>query len=69
MTAACIEIPAPLLEPLAVGGRLIAPAIGAIGQDLTVFEKSATDVSQKFICTVLYVNLRGQYGVRGRQES
>ena len=42
--------------------------IGAIGQDLTVFEKSTTDVSQKFICTVLY-DLRGQYGVRGCQES
>ena len=42
---------------------------GAIGQDLTVFEKSATGVSQKVICTVLYVNLRGQYGVPGEQES
>lgn len=69
MTAACTEIPPPLLEQLAVGGRLIAPMIGAIGQDLTVFEKSATGVSQKFICTVLYVNLRGRYGVPGEQES
>jgi protein-L-isoaspartate(D-aspartate) O-methyltransferase len=63
MTAACTEIPPPLLEQLAVGGRLIAPVIGAIGQDLTVFEKSATGVSQKFVCTVLYVTLRGQYGI------
>jgi protein-L-isoaspartate(D-aspartate) O-methyltransferase len=63
MTADCTEIPPPLLEQLAVGGRLIAPVIGAIGQDLTVFEKSATGVSQKFVCTVLYVTLRGQYGI------
>jgi protein-L-isoaspartate(D-aspartate) O-methyltransferase len=69
MTAACTEIPPPLLEQLAVGGRLIAPVIGAIGQDLTVFEKSATGISRKFICSVLYVNLRGQYGVSGEQES
>lgn len=69
MTAACTEIPLPLLEQLAVGGRLIAPVTGSIGQDLTVFQKSATGISQKFICSVLYVNLRGQYGVPGDQES
>ena len=67
MTAACTEIPPPLLQQLAVGGRLIAPVIGAIGQELTVFEMSATGVSEKFICTVLFVNLRGQYGVAGEQ--
>ncbi|QWG13153.1 protein-L-isoaspartate O-methyltransferase [Bradyrhizobium sediminis] len=69
LTAACMEIPAPLLEQLAVGGRLIAPVTGANGQDLTVFEKSTTGVSQKIICTVLYVNLRGQYGIPGEQDS
>jgi protein-L-isoaspartate(D-aspartate) O-methyltransferase len=69
MTAACKEIPAPLLEQLAVGGRLIAPVISASGQDLTVFHKSATGISQEFICTVLYVNLRGQYGAPEERES
>jgi protein-L-isoaspartate(D-aspartate) O-methyltransferase len=69
MTAACTEIPSPLLEQLAVGGSLIAPVVGASGQDLTVFQKSATGISQKSICTVLYVNLRGQYGVPGEQGS
>jgi protein-L-isoaspartate(D-aspartate) O-methyltransferase len=69
MTAACTEIPSPLLEQLAIGGRLIAPVVGASGQDLTVFQKSATGISQKSICTVLYVNLRGQYGVPGEQGS
>jgi protein-L-isoaspartate(D-aspartate) O-methyltransferase len=70
MTAACTEVPLPLLEQLAIGGKLIAPVAGAIGQDLTVFEKRATGVSQKSICTVLYVNLRGRYGVpEAEQES
>ena len=69
ITAACTEIPAPLLEQLAIGGRLIAPVTGARGQDLTVFEKSATGISKKVICAVLYVNLRGQHGVPGEQES
>lgn len=67
ITAACTEIPAPLLEQLAIGGRLIAPIIGAGGQDLTVFEKSATGVRRELVCQVLYVSLRGQYGVPGEQ--
>ncbi len=29
VTAACTQIPAPLLEQLAIGGGLIAPVIGA----------------------------------------
>ncbi len=69
MTAACTEIPPPLLEQLVVGGRLIAPVIAAFGQDLTLVEKSAAGVSQKVICSVLYVSLRGQHGVPGEQES
>jgi protein-L-isoaspartate(D-aspartate) O-methyltransferase len=67
ITAACSEIPVPLLEQLAIGGKLIAPVIGASGQDLTVFEKSATGFRRELICQVLYVNLRGQYGVPGEQ--
>jgi protein-L-isoaspartate(D-aspartate) O-methyltransferase len=69
MTAACTEVPLPLLEQLVVGGKLIAPVAGAIGQDLTVFEKCATGVSRKSICTVLYVNLRGRYGIPEEQAS
>ena len=65
VTAACTQIPAPLLEQLAIGGGLIAPVIAADGQDLFVFEKSATGVCKELVCNVLYVNLRGQYGVPG----
>ncbi len=69
ITAACTEIPKPLLTQLAIGGRLIAPVIEAGVQDLVVFEKSATDVSRRTVCQVLYVNLRGQHGVVGESES
>jgi protein-L-isoaspartate(D-aspartate) O-methyltransferase len=69
MTAACTETPPPLLEQLAIGGRLIAPVIGVAGQDLIVFEKSSTRDFRKFICNVLYVSLRGQYGVLGEDGS
>lgn len=67
ITAACAEIPAPLLEQLAIGGRLIAPVIEAGGQDLVVFEKSATAVSRRVVCQVLYVDLRGHYGVAAQR--
>ena len=63
VTAACSEIPPPLLEQLAVGGRLIAPVIGAGRQDLMVFGKSAAGVCRETVCQVLYTNLRGQYGI------
>ncbi len=69
ITAACTEIPPLRLEQLAVGGRLIAPVTGTSGQDLTVFEKSATGISRNVICTVLYVNLQGQYGFPDERES
>lgn len=68
ITAACTDVPPPLLEQLTIGGRLIAPVFGGRGQELTVFEKSATGIRRKHICTVLYVNLRGQYGVPWERE-
>ena len=64
VTAACTQIPPPLLEQLVVGGRLIAPVTRADGQDLTVFEKTSTGVRQRIVCHVLYSNLRGHYGTR-----
>lgn len=63
ITAACPEIPPPLFEQLAVGGRLIAPVLEDHVQNLTVFEKTASGVTREVVCPVLYVNLRGRYGV------
>ena len=69
ITAACKDAPPPLLEQLAVGGKLIAPIIEEEEQNLLLFEKSATGYKREFICRVLYVDLRGQYGIVGKAES
>ncbi len=62
ITAACIEIPSPLIEQLRIGGKLISPVIEHGVQDLILLEKSEKGVGRKVICEVLYVPLRGKYG-------
>lgn len=62
ITAACLEIPPPLIEQLKIRGRLIAPVQDAEAQNLVLIEKSEKEISQKVICQVLYVPLRGIYG-------
>jgi len=63
ITAACIEIPPPLIEQLRIGGSLIAPVIELGSQNLVLLEKSEKGISRKVICKVLYVSLRGIYDV------
>ncbi len=63
ITAACPAIPPPLLEQLAIGGKLIAPVIVDYVQNLVVFEKTKTGIIRQLVCQVLYVDLRGMYGV------
>ncbi|MDH5768940.1 MAG: protein-L-isoaspartate O-methyltransferase, partial [Nitrospirota bacterium] len=63
ITAACIEIPPPLIEQLRIGGRLIAPLIEYRIQNLVLLEKDDKDIKRKTICEVLYVSLRGRYGI------
>lgn len=63
ITAACKEVPPPLVEQLKLGGRLIAP-MGEEGiQNLVVFAKHEQGLAREVICEVLYVALRGQYGL------
>ena len=62
ITAACIEIPLPLMEQLGTGGRLIAPVMEHGVQNLVLLEKSEKRIIRKVICEVLYVPLRGKYG-------
>jgi hypothetical protein len=64
LTAACTQIPSPLLEQLKSGGRLIAPVVELGSQNLTLIEKRADGISTEVICEVLYVSLRGQYGIK-----
>lgn len=66
ITAACTEIPPPVMDQLKVGGRLIAPLIEHGIQNLVVLEKHQKDVTREMVCEVLYVSLRGQYGQGGK---
>jgi protein-L-isoaspartate(D-aspartate) O-methyltransferase len=62
ITAACHEVPPPLIEQLKIGGRLIAPLYQGDGQELVLLTKTADGVERKAICRVLYIPLRGRYG-------
>jgi protein-L-isoaspartate(D-aspartate) O-methyltransferase len=62
ITAACIDVPPPLIEQLKIGGRLISPVIEDGIQNLVLIEKCEKDIRRKVICEVLYVSLRGRYG-------
>jgi protein-L-isoaspartate(D-aspartate) O-methyltransferase len=65
VTAACPDVPPPLIEQLAVGGRLIAPVMEGPRQRLTLLEKTVDGVRRESLVDVLYVSLQGRFGVRG----
>jgi protein-L-isoaspartate(D-aspartate) O-methyltransferase len=62
ITAACNEIPPPLVSQLTLGGRIIAPLVEDSIQKLTVITKHADTTTREVLCDVLYVRLQGQYG-------
>jgi len=62
ITAACLEIPPPLLDQFSIGGRLIAPVSEHGRQDLVLVEKTGKGLKRKVICEVRYVSFRGMYG-------
>jgi protein-L-isoaspartate(D-aspartate) O-methyltransferase len=66
ITAACTEMPPPLLAQLTLGGRIIAPLVEDGAQRLTVFTKHADAIRREVICDVLYVHLQGQYADQPR---
>ncbi|MFX1507500.1 MAG: protein-L-isoaspartate O-methyltransferase [Promethearchaeota archaeon] len=62
LTAACVEIPPPLIDQLKEGGNLIAPRQGfGNSQDLILLEKKGSDIRMETIEKVLYVPLQGRY--------
>jgi protein-L-isoaspartate(D-aspartate) O-methyltransferase len=65
VAAACPDVPPPLIEQLAVRGRLIVPIMEGKRQRLTVLEKTVDGIRRKSLADVLYVSLQGRYGVRG----
>ncbi len=63
VTAACDEVPQPLFDQLRINGRLIAPVNRGGVQALVLFEKDYTGMQRREICDVLYVSLRGDFGL------
>jgi protein-L-isoaspartate(D-aspartate) O-methyltransferase len=65
ITAACPDIPPPLIEQLTPQGRLIVPVLDGTRQRLTLLEKTADGVRRTILADVLYVSLQGRSGVVG----
>jgi protein-L-isoaspartate(D-aspartate) O-methyltransferase len=63
VTAACPDVPPPLIEQLATRGRLIAPVLEGTRQRLTVLESTVDGIRRRIVSDVLYVPLRGRYGL------
>ncbi|HEX2310632.1 MAG TPA: hypothetical protein VHH91_07935 [Vicinamibacterales bacterium] len=63
VTAACPDVPPPLIEQLTAHGRLIAPVLERRRQRLTLVVRTVDGVGRRILADVLYVSLRGQYGV------
>jgi protein-L-isoaspartate(D-aspartate) O-methyltransferase len=59
LTAAPPEIPQPLLDQLAVGGRLIAP-VGESWQELVLVERTPDGYKQQSLLPVLFVPMTGK---------
>ncbi len=59
VTAAPDEIPEPLIEQLAVGGRMVIP-VGDFYQQLTVVEKTDQGISKRVVFPVRFVPMTGE---------
>lgn len=73
ITAACPEIPDPLLEQLKAPGKIIAPVGDShsfFGQDLVLLEKDGEGrITKNNLMKVSYVPLTGEYGWTHRRRS
>ncbi|MCX7608439.1 MAG: protein-L-isoaspartate(D-aspartate) O-methyltransferase [Anaerolineales bacterium] len=62
VAAAGPEVPPPLLEQLAEGGRLVAPVGGRYAQVLEIVERKGEEFIRRKDISVAFVPLRGKYG-------
>lgn len=63
LTASSFDIPLPLIEQLKTGGRVIGPVYQMGIQNLVLLVKKETGMARTIINEVLYVPLRGAFGV------
>ena len=64
VSAASPEVPAPLVDQLAVGGRMVIPLGDRAAQTLTLVERRADGVRTSTIADVRFVPLVGEFGFR-----
>lgn len=62
VAAAGPQVPPPLLEQLAEGGRLVAPVGGRYTQVLEIVERRGNEFARRQDIPVAFVPLRGKYG-------
>ena len=65
VTAAGPEVPKPLLDQLADGGRLIIPIGGRFGQVLELYQKEGESIKKIELSPVAFVPLIGEHGWKG----
>lgn len=66
VTAGARSVPEPLVEQLAVGGRLVVPEGSREAQRLVVYEKVGDDLERREGETVAFVPLLGRHGWKER---
>jgi len=64
VSAASPEIPAPLVEQLAEGGRMVIPLGDRASQTLTLVERHGNEVHSRTVADVRFVPLVGEFGFR-----
>jgi protein-L-isoaspartate(D-aspartate) O-methyltransferase len=64
VTAACPDIPKPLLDQLKVGGIMVLPIGNLYLQDMFVIKKLKDKVEKKSIGSFMFVPLVGKYGFK-----
>jgi protein-L-isoaspartate(D-aspartate) O-methyltransferase len=62
VTAAAPDVPLPLLDQLAEGGRLIMPVGGRFGQILHLYIKKGNKIKREDLAPVAFVPLIGDHG-------
>jgi protein-L-isoaspartate(D-aspartate) O-methyltransferase len=65
VAAASPYVPEPLVDQLAIGGRLIIPLGTRENQELTLVQRTADGVRTSVVADVRFVPLLGEFGFRG----